>query len=404
MKTPTNFSAHTPPPMAHPGPRVNRWRGEELTPTAAPEGRPGLASLVRRLGWGEDFHRNRHTGEPTGIRARGVPSAGGCYPVQWHLLCGPGFDLPAGCYTLHPETGAFVRRGGSESGLPAACARVVLTVLARRTAARYHHRSPAVLVGDAAYAFELLRAGARGLGLTGQALTGAADELAEQALLPAPDRWEELWPGSAVEIPMIGLELHSPQAALSAPATAAGGRPAGCAGPLGPATPTPEFIPGVRELGVDRPRPAPTDAGTSLTAGQLGRRRSPEVQALIAVAGTGEPGVPVVTDPAVTDPAEESATREKTADPAQAGLGRWCSGQEWVEHAADLTLFRGPDDPGVLWDIHHAAARQLVRLLAAGRNARPISGWVHGGPHGPICHGLATEAAPAPPRAQEQHP
>ncbi|MEX3610835.1 hypothetical protein VVR12_07285 [Rothia sp. LK2588] len=399
MKTPTNFSPHTPPPMAHPGPRVNRWRGEEHVPESAatPEGRPGLASLVRQLGWGEDFHRDRRTGEPTGIRARGVPSAGACYPVQWHLLCGSGFDLPAGCYTLHPETGAFIRRGGSESGLPPACARVVLTVLPRRTAARYHHRSPAVLIGDAAYAFELLTAGTRGLGLAGRALTGTADELAEQALLPAPDRWEDLWPGSAVEIPMIGLEVRSPQAEPSVPADAAGGRPAGCAGPLGPATPTPEFIPGVRELGVDRPRPAPADAGISLTTGQLARRRSPEVQALIAVAGTGEPGARGL-------PTEEGTAREKTPDPEQAGLGRWCSGQEWVEHATDLTLFRGPDDPAALWEIHRAAARQLVRLLAVGRNARPISGWVHGGPHGPICHGLTAEAAPAPPRAQEQHP
>ena len=397
MQTPTNFSPHTPPPMAHPGPRVNCWRGEECLPAPAPTGRLGLGSLLRQLGWGEGFHRDPHTGKTTGIRARGVPSAGGCYPVQWHLLCGPGFDLPAGCYTLHPETGTFLRRGGSESALPAACARVVLTVLPRRTAARYHHRSPAVLIGDAAYAFELLRAGARGLGLTGRALTGTADELAEQALLPAPDLWEALWPGSTVEIPMIGLELRSPQAASSVPADAASGRPAGCAAPLGPATPTPEFIPGVRELGVVRPRTTPADAGTSLTTGQLARRRSPEVQALIASHGTDKPGARGL-------PAEERAAREKTPAPDQAGLGRWCSGQEWVEHATDLTLFRGPDDPAALWEIHHAAARQLVRLLTAGRNARPISGWVHGGPHGPICHGLAAEAAPAPPRAQEQHP
>ena len=77
-------------------------------------------------------------GASTSVRKRGVPSAGGCYPLQWHLLCGEGFALPAGIYSCDPETGEFCARARPTSTaiLPPERARVVIAALPRRTAAR----------------------------------------------------------------------------------------------------------------------------------------------------------------------------------------------------------------------------------------------------------------------------
>lgn len=149
----TAFSPDLPGDPLPPGPRENRWPGElvEITGTAA--------TAVHRL-WRARGRHPRPDGTPTTIPRRAVPSAGGSYPVQWHLVVPPGHGRPLGPgrYVYRPATEMLVRRPDPQGpGRPDQDhVEIVLTVQPGRTFGRYHHRAWPLWVADAAYALEAL--------------------------------------------------------------------------------------------------------------------------------------------------------------------------------------------------------------------------------------------------------
>lgn len=148
----TAFSPDPPGDPLPPGPRANRWPGEPVEIGGA------AATAVHRL-WRARGHHPRPDGSPTTIPRRAVPSAGGCYPVQWHLVVPPGrgAHLRPGRYVYHPATEQLVRRPEpwAPTG-PKHDLEIVLAVQPGRTFGRYRHRSWPLWVADAAYALEAL--------------------------------------------------------------------------------------------------------------------------------------------------------------------------------------------------------------------------------------------------------
>ncbi|MFE6649228.1 hypothetical protein ACFVJS_21855 [Nocardioides sp. NPDC057772] len=148
----TAFSSDPPGDPLPPGPRANRWPGEPVEIGGA------AATAVHRL-WRARGHHPRPDGSPTTIPRRAVPSAGGCYPVQWHLVVPPGrgAHLAPGRYVYDATTEQLVQR--PEPWEPAGLGRdleIVLTVQPGRTFGRYRHRSWPLWVADSAYALEAL--------------------------------------------------------------------------------------------------------------------------------------------------------------------------------------------------------------------------------------------------------
>ncbi|NGN93704.1 hypothetical protein G5C66_13245 [Nocardioides sp. KC13] len=149
----TAFSPDLPGDPLPPGPHANRWPGEPVEIGGA------AATAVHRL-WRARGHHPRPDGTPTTVPRRAVPSAGGCYPVQWHLVVPPGrgAHLGPGRYVYHPVAERLVRRpeppGSAGSGRDDV--EIVLTVQPGRTFGRYRHRSWPLWVADAAYALEAL--------------------------------------------------------------------------------------------------------------------------------------------------------------------------------------------------------------------------------------------------------
>ena len=352
--------------MAHPGPFSNHWGGQSVAPNKNSKSLK-LGELIQTLGWGKEFHLNPASGKPTTIRRRGAPSGGGCYPIQWHVACGEGFDLSAGRYVLSPVTGLFICREPAlkENMLAFGQARVILTALPRRTAARYHHRSAPVIIGDAAYAAELFCAGALGLGLSTKISTASAFLLARSAALPSPQQWQQIWPETATEIALLAIDVAPTKDKLlgifehlSRTDTARHFS----RGPLTipPMLPEPSWIPGAIELGVEHPRPTPESARIPLTLTQIRRRRSPAPSQLM------------------------NKERSNTGHP----LGPWCSEQNWIDYCENVILYYADSDPESQWKIHHQAAQDLVKLLSNSMQSRPVSGWIHSGPYGKISHAL----------------
>ena len=148
----TAFSPDLPGDPLPPGPRQNRWPGElvEISGTAA--------TAIHRL-WQARGHHPRADGTPTTIPRRAVPSAGGSYPVQWHLVVPPGHRRPLGPgrYVYHPSAETLVRRSepGPRRSEPDDV-EIVLTVQPGRTFGRYRHRAWPLWVADAAYTLEAL--------------------------------------------------------------------------------------------------------------------------------------------------------------------------------------------------------------------------------------------------------
>ncbi|WP_409482821.1 hypothetical protein [Arsenicicoccus dermatophilus] len=373
MTSPTDdraFTALSPGPMTHPGPRANRWLGPAVRPGSGCEA--PLGQLVRILGWGPDHHLEPGTGRPTRLRRRGAPSAGACQPVQWHVACGRGFDLPVGHHVLDPDTGSFTRRAsGPERGATApGRARVTLTALPRRTAARYHHRAAPCVIGDAAYAYSLLRAGLTGAGVPWQTVRADAAALARAVGLPDVDTWSFVWPGSAPETALLAVEIR---AGTTDPDTGVEGDadPLGIALPVGLDAPAPSWIPGIVDLGVDRPPPLPQEPPPPLSYAVLRTRRSPDPRSLTDRTRAGGAGTAHGRPP----------------------LGPWCSGQHWIDGCRTVRLYHAEPDPAQQWQAHHQAALDLTRALATGRGGRPVSGWVHGPVHGHVSHALVLEDA-----------
>jgi hypothetical protein len=149
----TAFSSDLPGDPLPPGPRENRWPGEPVEIGGA------AATAVHRL-WQARGHHPRADGTPTTVPRRAVPSAGGSYPVQWHLVVPPGHGrhLRPGRYVYQAATEELVRRREPDDpGRPAPDhLQVVLTVQPGRTFSRYRHRAWPLWIADAAYALEAL--------------------------------------------------------------------------------------------------------------------------------------------------------------------------------------------------------------------------------------------------------
>lgn len=147
------FADEAPGPPLPPGPRTNDWRAAGAL---AIDGRSREADLLDEL-WRPRGVHVRPDGTPTSVPQRLVPSAGGAYPVQWHVLVPSGADasLPPGRW-VRDETGLLLRRSGPPpSGHSVS---IVLTVQPGRTFGRYRHRAWPLWVADAAYALEAVRA------------------------------------------------------------------------------------------------------------------------------------------------------------------------------------------------------------------------------------------------------
>lgn len=147
----TAFAPDVPGHPLPPGPRENHWPGEIVGISGA------AASLVHRL-WRARGHHRHPDGTPTTIPRRAVPSAGGAYPVQWHLIVPPGRGrhLEPGRYVYHQANELLVRRPtvrGSQRPRQEHV-EIVLTVQPGRTFGRYRHRAWPLWVADAAYALE----------------------------------------------------------------------------------------------------------------------------------------------------------------------------------------------------------------------------------------------------------
>jgi len=148
----TAFSPDLPGDPLPPGPRENGWPGELVEISGA------AATAIDRL-WRARGHHPRADGTPTTIPRRAVPSAGGSYPVQWHLVVPPGHRRPLepGRYVYHPSAEMLVRRSELRPGWPAPDQiEIVLTVQPGRTFGRYRHRAWPLWIADAAYALEAL--------------------------------------------------------------------------------------------------------------------------------------------------------------------------------------------------------------------------------------------------------
>ncbi|GAA2081913.1 hypothetical protein GCM10009821_23310 [Aeromicrobium halocynthiae] len=147
------FTPDAPGPPMPPGPRANDWRRAGAIPTSEPSDE---ATLLDELWCARGFHRDA-TGQRTSVPRRMVPSAGGTYAVQWHVLVPPGTGsaLPPGRWTRE-ESGTLLRRPGPPPA--GACVSLVLTVQPGRSFGRYRHRAWPLWVADSAYALEGVRA------------------------------------------------------------------------------------------------------------------------------------------------------------------------------------------------------------------------------------------------------
>ncbi|MDA2811907.1 hypothetical protein O4J56_14785 [Nocardiopsis sp. RSe5-2] len=216
------FAADPPGEARPPGPRVNPWGAAGAVPVAVP-GR--LGDLLGGLWSGEGFHR-LEDGTPTNVRRRPVPSAGGAYPVQTHVVVGAsgargdgGGSLEPGRYVYDHDRDTLLRRAdvdsytdtdtdtgaGADGAVgPGAGTHVVLTVQPGRSYGRYRHRAWPLWIADTAYALAavefLTRASSVRLG-PGAPLRG---------LLGVPRAAEHEWwtrRGLAPEIPLASIEL-----------------------------------------------------------------------------------------------------------------------------------------------------------------------------------------------------
>lgn len=135
-----------------PGPRTNDWT---RSGAAAREIASAEATLLDAL-WGSHGPHLRADGTPTSVSRRLVPSAGGAYPVQWHVVVPDGVrsTLPPGRYAREASGNLMRRPGPPPSGRRVT---IALTVQPGRTFGRYRHRSWPLWVADAAYALEALR-------------------------------------------------------------------------------------------------------------------------------------------------------------------------------------------------------------------------------------------------------
>ncbi|MCB4208966.1 hypothetical protein [Arthrobacter sp. UM1] len=344
------------PAPGPPGPREGDWAalGAEHVPRGfrpgvdaragevPADGAPAQADhsaqalrFVEGCAWGAEFHTDA-AGRPTSVRRRWVPSAGGRYPLQWHV------DLPGEHLVANPETGGWRRfasaaweelarrkaPGWTPPSVEEGTVRITLTALEQRTRATYGHRAPALVLADAAYAATFADAA---LGIRDLRLAGGAGE-----------------PGSA----------DSARSSDETPSAPAG--PWRAAGEEEVCSFTVHLAAGLA---------AGTSAETAAREGVfrlLASRRSPQPPELVAPARPA----PARTAPACTAPAR---TLQESAVP-HPGLGARFADQHWLDLCEEVELFHGAPTRQGVWDVHTRAARSLLEGLAAGRQARPVSG------------------------------
>lgn len=178
------FTPEAPGAALPPGPRSNDWTrlGAKPVPEPSPE-----ASLLDELWRPRGWHL-REDGRPTSVPRRVVPSAGGAYPVQWHVVVPPGAgsSLPPGRYARE-ESGALARRPGPPPARGPVT--LVLTVQPGRSFGRYRHRAWPLWVADTAYALEAVLA----LVPAARLPRSWADLDAARALLGVPRASETGW-------------------------------------------------------------------------------------------------------------------------------------------------------------------------------------------------------------------
>ncbi|MGW1677335.1 hypothetical protein [Saccharopolyspora sp. NPDC002376] len=133
-----------------------------------------------------------------GVRLRRVPSAGGRYPIEAHVV------HRGTAWRYDPVSHALV--APTPSALSTSDTRVVLSVNPLRTWWRYGPRSLPVLLLDLGHAVGALLASAAALGHPARATTGlGADVLAAWAGLPTQG-----WPGCEPEFPLAVVEIGGP--------------------------------------------------------------------------------------------------------------------------------------------------------------------------------------------------
>lgn len=195
-----------------PGPRINNWQEAGALETPTPK---KLMTLLAAL-WHLGEHHRLPDGTLTTTRQRPVPSAGGAYPVQSHLVIGrSGFEgLEPGRYVYCPSRSSLLHRddtlerripGWPNSQLPEEFSFLVLTVQPGRSFGRYRHRAWPLWVADTAYAqmaveFLLTKSPA--------SITGPGPQLRELLGVPrAAETQAWLAHGLVSEIPLVAIEL-----------------------------------------------------------------------------------------------------------------------------------------------------------------------------------------------------
>lgn len=206
------FSGAHPGPPVPPGPRGNPWWNAGAEPAEVAPGVQALADALLRAG---EPHRTA-SGEPTSIPRRPIPSAGGAYPVQLHLV-GP----DGGRLAYDPDAARWWRRSpareraaGWPSGVRPRGSRLVLAVQPGRSFGRYRHRAWPLWIADTAYALQAARfvlAGSRRVRL------GPDADLRALLAFPAAyddDAWLRL--GLAPLLPLAMMEIADDPAVLEA--------------------------------------------------------------------------------------------------------------------------------------------------------------------------------------------
>ncbi|KGJ72119.1 hypothetical protein GY21_17460 [Cryobacterium roopkundense] len=181
---------------------MNAWAGPTLAATR-------IGAILQEVWWSDSFHPSPRTGAPTAIRHRAIPSAGACYPVQTHVLCGQDGEAGGTRAVYDHETNRLVRLGRCTLGSGTL---VILTVLPQRAAGKYHHRAWPGLIADAAYALTAIAAVAARHGLAATRLDDLTPHgLADMAGLPRHGTrhgaWPTGWRGRAPELAITALHL-----------------------------------------------------------------------------------------------------------------------------------------------------------------------------------------------------
>ncbi|MEC5181386.1 hypothetical protein [Arthrobacter sp. CG_A4] len=411
--------------MDHPGPRQNSWAGpshwgvplgDDRVLGRGPRRVPALA-MLRALWWSGQFHADPATGLPGTIRQRAVPSAGACYPVQLHVLCGAGCDVPPGAYAFDADRGLLVRRGdtgmaGSAAGGTTGTATgavVVFTALPQRTAAKYHHRAWPLALADTAYAVAALVHHAAALGIEAEWPPGGPEHLAAALGLPDYSAWQARWPDTAPELALAAVALGAAGTlpTLEHLAAGAGAAPSRCADRR-----PRSLAPAAHWIGDYRPGLSggslPFHGFPGVTASQLARRRS---------AAVGRPssatGIParelaglLLEQALATLPLKKPAScRVLPLDDALLQdplLADQCAGQQWIRNLDGMLLFQtsAPPDPTGMWWAASLSAHILYTALAADAplHFRPIGGWTGTQDGWTTLHGLGFTAGTPPER------